>query len=127
MQEEQSRHNEEAVRAGAADCILDNLNIAVLVSDMSTNKILYANKKMRQMYEGVPLIGRICWEALKGETKRCKDCPVSRLLKYPMESYQQVTCEEDRCLQITDSIIPWPGGKLAHLRYMAEISKDERG
>lgn len=105
------------------ESILNNLNVAILVSDMVTNKILYANEKMLAMYPNTPLVNRICWEVLKSETKRCKDCPIPRLLKKPGDSYQHEKQEEDGYFQIYDSIIPWAGGKMAHLRYVVEITR----
>lgn len=122
MPKKNNSPDEKMSRIESMDNILNGMNIAILVSDMVTNEILYANAELRRMYRDAPLIGKICWESLKNESKRCKDCPISRLLKNPEESYQHVIHEEDKCFQINDSIIPWSGGKLAHLRYIVEIT-----
>lgn len=116
------QNSKENERIKVLESILNNLNIAILVSDMVTNEILYANEGMHAMYPNASLVGGICWEVLKSETKRCKDCPIPRLLKKPGDSVQHTTQEEDGYFQINDSIIPWEGGKLAHLRCVVEIS-----
>lgn len=104
--------------------ILNNINVAVFVSDMVTNKILYANKKLQQMYEDNTLTDKICWEALRNIEKRCEFCPIPYLLKNPGESYQWELCEGDKLFKICDSIIPWVDGRMAHLQYMVDITYD---
>lgn len=100
--------------------ILDHLEIAVYVSDLETNRILFANQELRLIHGGMPLIGQICWETLWNATKRCDFCPIPYLLKNPGKSYRGERTEEDRQFQVYDSIIPWSKGKLAHLHYMIE-------
>jgi len=103
--------------------ILDNLAVPIYVSDLATNEVLYANIALKLLYGDTQLVGRICWEVLRSESKRCKMCPISQLFKNPGESYHWEMNAEGRHFQISDCIIPWIGGKLVHLQYMVEILK----
>lgn len=123
MPDKIKKPDEKAFQLEIRDSILDNLEFAVYVSDMTSNEILYANAVLRRMVGNAPLIGRICWEALKNKSKRCKECPISHLLKNPYKAYQWEIHGEQGHFQIKDSIIPWPGGKLEHLQCMVEILK----
>lgn len=97
---------------------LDSLSMIIYVSDLETNKILFANTALQQMHNGDPLKNRTCWEALQSEGERCRFCPIPYLLKNPGESYQWEFYNEvlGKRFLMQDSIIPWMGGKLAHMQ-----------
>lgn len=101
--------------------ILDNIDIAISITDLSTNEILFSNKYMRQIYGDIALTGKTCWEVFLGGNKRCDFCPIPYLLKNPGKSYKWQLQKEGVQFQLCDSIIPWSGGKLVHLQYMTEI------
>lgn len=123
MQEKQERLNETSTQIETRNAILDNLDIPIYVSDLATNEILYTNTALQQMYGDQTLTGRICWEALKNETKRCEFCPIPYLLKHPGKGYQR-EIYNGRHLKIYDSIIPWKKGKLTHLQYVVDITRN---
>lgn len=101
-----------------------NINTLIFVSDLETNEILFANTELHKMYDYTPLTGRVCWEALHNRKERCRFCPIPHLLKNPGKSYTWEVFNEalGKRLRVQDSIIPWLGGKLAHLEYAVDIS-----
>lgn len=101
--------------------ILNYLNIPIYVSDLVTNEILYANTALLRLNENRQLVGRICWEALQDEAKRCQACPIPYLLKHPGEGYQREVYN-GKYQKIYDCIIPWANGKLAHLQYRVDMN-----
>lgn len=116
------RPDEAAIQIEIRDNILNNLELAIYVSDLATNEILYTNLAMRKMHGDRPLAGRICWEALHSKSKRCEFCPILYLLKHPGMEYQRESCNgyhEKTCSRI----IPWTNGKLAHLQYVIDVSQ----
>lgn len=123
MEEKNGHADKTATQVKMEDNILNSLNISIYVSDMATNKLLYANMALQQKHGGQPLIGKVCWEALESKTKRCESCPIPYLLKHPGENYQREIYNGGH-LKIHDSIIQWGNGKLVHLRYMIDIAKE---
>lgn len=121
MHEEKTQLDEITALLEARDSILNNLDIAICVSDLATNEILYANAPLRQMFGDEQLTGRICWEALNGGSERCEFCAIPYLLKHPGQAYEWEIRTEDGCFQICDSIIPWANGRVAHMQCMMEI------
>jgi len=105
------------------DSILDNLELAIYVTDLATNEIVYANPMTLHMHGTEELEGRICWEAMWNENKRCEFCPIPHLLKNPGKNYQWEWDIDDRHFQMYDSIIPWEKERVAHMHYRVEITK----
>jgi len=105
------------------DSVLDNLAFAICVTDLATNKILYVNATMRRLHGDEVLTGRVCWEGMGNENKRCAFCPIPNLLKNPGKSYQWERDIDDRHFQMYDSIIPWEKGRVAHMHCRVEITK----
>lgn len=118
---EKKHPDEKTIQIEIRDSILNSLDLLIYVSDMVTNEILFANVPLRQRYGDNSLTGKTCWEALRNESKRCENCPIPYLLKHPGESLQREMCVEGGRFQVSDSIIPWANGKLAHLQYMSEF------
>jgi len=114
--------DELAIQLEIRNSILDNLEVAVFVTDLATNRIVYANAMTRRMYGNEDLAGRICWE-VRNERKRCGFCPIPYLLKNPGKGYQWEWAIDDRYFRLYDSIIPWEKGRVAHMHCMVEITK----
>lgn len=103
------------------DSILSNMGIAIYVSDMSSNKILYANMDLQQMYKDKPLIGKICWEVLYNKDKRCLFCPIPHLLKNPGKRFQWELSKEEQRYLVYSCIISWPERRFVNIQYMMKI------
>lgn len=103
------------------DSILSNMGIAIYVSDMSSNKILYVNMDLQRMYKDKPLIGKICWVALYNKDKRCSFCPIPHLLKNPGKRLQWELSKEGQHYLVCSSIISWPERRFVNIQYMMKI------
>ena len=123
MQEKTENLVELIDRLNIRDSVLDHLEFAIFVTDLGTNEIVYANAMMRRMHGDKELAGRICWEAMRNENKRCEFCPIPYLLKNPGKSYQWEWDIDNRHFQMYDSIIPWEKGRMAHMHCKVEITK----
>lgn len=121
MKDEKRRYEDTVVRLETRDNILNSLKIAIYVTDLATNEIIYVNTALQRMHGDRPLTGRICWEALQNKTERCDFCPLPYLLKYSGRSYQRETYNGSS-LKIYSSIIPWANGKLVHLHYTVDTT-----
>lgn len=109
---------------GMFESILNNMNIAVYVSDLETNKIIFVNKCLQQRYGETVLVGRCCWEALRLEKKRCDICSIPYLLKNigKMRKIQYFDEAVGKDFIICDSIIPLYTGKMTHLSYSIDAA-----
>lgn len=110
--------------SGMFESILNSMDIAVYVSDLETNKIIFANKYLQQRLGESDLVGRCCWEALRSENKRCGICSIPYLLKNigkvrKVQYFDEVAGKD---FFICDSIISLYGGKMVHLSYSMDIA-----
>lgn len=121
MKGEKRQYKDMAARLETRDNILNSLKIAIYVTDLSTNEIIYVNTALKRMYRDQPLTGRICWETFQNKTERCEFCPLPYLLKYSGRSYQRETYGGNN-LRIYSEIIPWANGKFVHLQYMVDMT-----
>lgn len=103
------------------ELLLNALHIELYVSDMASDEILYASPSTQQMVGSSMLAGRTCWEVIKKKESRCTDCPVYILLKNPGKCLKRVVEENGKRSLVYDSIIPWQGGKFAHLQYSIDF------
>lgn len=122
MPEKKKRSDELIVQLEIMENILNNMNIAVYVSDLATNEILFANMALQQLLDNHSLAGKICWEALRNESKRCEFCQIPYLLKNPGQGFHWKACIKGRQFQMHDSIIPWTDDRLAHMQCLVEIA-----
>lgn len=114
-------HDEMEIQLEIRENVLNNLGMTIYVSDLATNEILFTNEPLRQMYGEERLTGKICWAALRNESKRCTFCKIPYLLKNPGKECYWEICRGDRRFQLYDNIIPWANGRLAHLQCIVEI------
>lgn len=122
MPDEIKYSDDMATQLKIRDNILNNMDVSVYVSDLATNEILFANKALQKRLNDYSLAGRICWEVIENKVKRCDFCRIPYLLKNLGKNFEWKSTDNNRIFQTYDAIIPWSGGKLAHLRYMIEIT-----
>jgi len=58
--------------------VLDGLNAAVYVIDMTTYELLYINKYMRDLFGDIT--GKICWQSIQNQQGPCDSCANEQLL-----------------------------------------------
>lgn len=103
----------------------DIINDAITyVTDLETNEILFVNNETQKLYNYKQLNGRICWEAFHNKKERCEFCSISYLLKHPgvTRNWEYYDEGRERLYRVQNSIIPWIGGKMAHMQLSVAIS-----
>jgi len=107
--------------------VLDNINANIFVTDFDTSKILFANKKTKQMTDQ-QVEGVECWKVLrKGKTGVCDDCSRPNLRdsknlstgSHRWERHDKLT---ERYYDDTSEAIEWVDGRLVHLEYSTDIT-----
>ena len=107
--------------------ILDSMDFYIFVSDMETDEILFANKKMSEDYaQGRDVKGEKCWQMFhSNQTGRCLFCKKGELAQSPFETIVWETHNEykDMILRVTDSTITWTDGRRVHLQRGMDITE----
>lgn len=110
------------------DIILNSLDAYIYITDMKTNKILFVNKAMEDLY-GKDLIGSLCWQRFQHKTEGpCDFCTNHRLVDaqgnstgiYVWDFYKQ---DLNRWFELHDAAIPWIDGSLVRLEIAVDISR----
>lgn len=107
--------------------VLNNMGLAIMVTDPKTHEILWKNEEMKALY-AFPETGEVCkcYQVLRGQTEPCFPCKVTDLLQNPgrkhcaRESYNQRT---GRYFMMNDSLVRWADGRQVHLQYAMDIDE----
>ena len=110
--------------------VLEGIDADVYVSEFETNKVLFANKHIRDSFNN-ELIGKTCFEVFRAELSVCANCK-SRLLfdadgrptgVYLWEDRNPIT---DRWYKNADRAIRWQDGHFVHLQIATDISEQKQ-
>ena len=121
---EKLEQSHQAMRA-----VLDNLDVHIVVSDFQDYKILFANKKAKELFGDVD--GKTCWKSLqKGMTAPCEFCPKKHLLDecnrptgiYKWEQKNLINNEWYAC---RDAALEWIDGRMVHMEYATNITEQK--
>ncbi|MCP3953496.1 MAG: PAS domain S-box protein [Desulfobacterales bacterium] len=106
--------------------VLESMDASVNVADMETYEILFMNKNMVESFGG-DMVGRFCWEALRGESGPCQDCTNSQLIDE--KGVPTGVCSWQGKNPITgkwyinhNRAIEWPDGHMARLQIATDIT-----
>jgi len=114
-------------KQGVLETILDSMDFYIFVSDMETDEILFANKKMSEDYsQGRDVRGEKCWKMFHSDqTGRCPFCKKGELAQSPFETIAWETHNEykDMILRVIDSTITWTDGRRVHLQRGLDITE----
>lgn len=108
--------------------VLDSLDVLVLVSDIQTYEVLFANQFARQIF-GDELTGKICWRSLQtNQTGSCQFCTNNKLLDADEQPTGIYTWEfqntlNNRWYYIQDRAIQWPDGRWVRLEIATDITE----
>lgn len=97
------------------------------VTDPRTDRILYMNQAMKDLFGLEHPEGEICWKVLqKGMDGRCGFCPVNRLFEkgglgqvYRWEENNRLT---GKIFENSDSLMRWVDGSVAHLQHSLDVT-----
>jgi PAS domain S-box-containing protein len=133
MEMELKRSNERFLR------VLENQADAIFVADAETDAVLYANKAVRDaLHQGAggqdadqEILGRPCWQIVRGGREQCSRCPRHGLLDEHGEPYGVHTRQEHHEASGTWSLvrvqsIRWVDGRLARLETITDITAIKR-
>ncbi len=106
--------------------ILNSLESAVYVSDIESNKILFANEYVHQLFGDV--VGKICWKALQwGVEGVCESCPMLNLSSgkgvESISSWEQWNEGSKRWYVLRTRSIRWIEGKRVLLVIASDVTE----
>lgn len=118
------RSNERFLR------VLENQADAIFVADAETDMVLFANDAVHRVM-GRDVLGRPCWEAVRGGRAQCGKCPRLSLLDEDGEPSGVHTREEHDQASGTWALvrvqaIRWVDGRLARLETITDITDIKR-
>ena len=95
------------------------VDIQIMVADLETDEILYANDKMNAAYNvDCDPTSKRCWETYQeGRDRRCDFCPLHQLKNDTSRSIEWEIYNEatGRWFHNKNSIVRWSNGRLVHL------------
>jgi signal transduction histidine kinase/PAS domain-containing protein len=106
--------------------IFESLDKVVCVTDPETYEILYANRKMKTVFEK-ELVGKICYKALQDRDAPCDFCTNDIIVEqkpnpYRWEHYNPLV---DRQFAVTDRIIKWADDQDVKLTLAIDITNNQ--
>jgi PAS domain S-box-containing protein len=109
------------------ESIFNNMDSYIYITDIKTNKILFVNKALDQLF-GKDLIGGVCWERFRKMETTCEFCTHLKLVDadgnatgvYVWDFYNSIV---NRWFESHDMAIPWTDGHLVHLKIAVDISR----
>lgn len=107
--------------------VFEAMDVQIMVTDLETDEILYANTKMNQSYNvDYNPIGKRCWEAYQeGQQARCEFCPLAQqqpLTDVPVE-WEAYNTATGRWFRNNSRIIEWTDGRKVHLEQGIDITE----
>ena len=110
--------------------VINNITAYIIVTDLKTMKILYANDNMKKKTR-MDLVGMECWKAVQGQEDVCSFCHVKNLLDennnptgvYHYEQYNKVF---KRYLSIDSMAFEWIDGHIAQMEIAMDITDQKR-
>ncbi len=109
--------------------IINEMDVQVLVTDLDTDEILYANDKMNADYDvQYDPRGEPCWKVYQMAQGRCDFCPLHRLVKKPDSTIksEMFNKKTGKWFYNTDRVIDWIDGRKVHLQHGTDITGQRR-
>jgi len=110
----------------AMRAVLDNIDFHIFVTDFDDNKILFANKKAKELFGDI--VGHTCWKVIQKDMEgQCAFCPKHHLLdehNFPTGLYrwEQKNLLSNEWYSCYDAAVEWIDGQLVHLEYATNIT-----
>ncbi len=93
----------------------ENMNEVVYVADLDTHEIVYANRKIREMYEMQSvkdLEGKKCYEVFQDSHEPCAICNNEKLKKGEFDEWSYFNPILKRTFSVKDTLIEYKGRRL---------------
>ena len=106
--------------------VFDALDAGVTVTDAETFELIYANAAMKDLFGD--LVGRKCWEVLRGLGGLCPDCNMGKLREEDSPPSRVLIREErnpsnDRWYEVRDRLMRWVDGRLVRVSISTDITE----
>ncbi len=127
MEERSVENVSDKNAADVFESLLDHTGVALLITDLDTDEILYTNKALRQMYrlheQGQ---GGKCWRLVGGMDVPCALCPKPQLRENPQQVivWEQHDDKAQTYCRKTDTTMPWIDGRLVHVQSNIDITHE---
>ncbi|MDL2291199.1 EAL domain-containing protein [Desulfovibrio sp. OttesenSCG-928-F20] len=111
------------------DSVLRTSGLSSFISDIDTDEILWVNEVLKNSKDdGDTFIGRKCYDVFYGRNERCPECKKPELLSSPsgQASYEVHNEHWDRIYMVYETLMPWIGGKRAHVGYALDITEQKK-
>lgn len=106
--------------------ILEHFPELVYVVDPSNQKLLFVNRRLRDLLGFDPL-GRACHEALHGLDVPCRGCSDPLLLpERGALTWEQDSERLGRSYLMVDQVVPWPDGRQVRFEVAVDITRRRR-
>lgn len=106
--------------------LFSQMDIQIMVADLETYEILYANEKMNTAYNvNYDPTGKRCWETYqKGQSGPCEFCCVNKLKQNKTQSieWEIYNTATARWFRNVSRVIRWSDGRLAHFEQGMDIT-----
>ena len=110
--------------------ILNSLSSGIIVTDVKTSEILFANNKVNERI-GHDVTGKICWQTItNGKTGVCEYCARPHLMAmeqgntYKWEYFNEM---DQRWYEEHSTLIEWIDGRMVHLENTIDITDHKKG
>lgn len=113
-------------RSFMMDAVLDNMDIPLYVTEIDTGLILFANQKLRQLFDpSLKIEGQLCCELMWGSSAQCDNCQRRKMhtdIGLRGNSREMYSEKLQKHLRISGSIIPW-NGRSAFMESFTDITE----
>lgn len=128
--EKKDIHTKEKQSLKALETVLDHFDQIICVTDLSDQKIVFANRFLANLLGKDPedLIGKPCWEILHLQSVPCEFCKLNQMLGKNGEILKRENvweCEDPvyhKWYQVKDLVINWFDGRNVHLQIATDIT-----
>lgn len=108
--------------------VLDDMKASIYITEVDTDRILFMNQTMKDVFGLENPEGQICWQVLqRGMKQRCPFCPVDKLKQNPMGTpvfqWDEINTITRRSYRNYDSLIRWMDGSIVHLQQSIDVTE----
>ena len=110
---------------------MDRVKVCIYITDPQTDRILYMNQFMKDIFQLEKPEGKICWQILQNDkSRRCEFCPVNHLSAHlddhSVYRWEEHNTRTGRFFENYDSLMRWSDGSLVHLQQSIDITDSKR-
>lgn len=118
----------DALQDWLYNALVDQMRIGLYITDVKTDRILFMNRTMKQIFGLNHPEGQLCWQVLQsGMQQRCAFCPVQELLSRGEGAagilWDEHNTVNGRVYENYDSLMRWIDGSLVHVQQSVDVTE----